>query len=83
MIMLFHDAVFAAVEGTHETLVPVGVTERYLDVFSHRNAEVVVCKSCAMARGITANMLVANCRLGGMNDFHAHVALDGCKAVCF
>ena len=83
MIMLFNDSVIVAVEGTYEGMIPVGPTERFAEVFAHPNAEIVVSKSCADARGITADMLVKNCRFGGMNDFHAHVALDDCKAVSF
>jgi len=83
MIMLFNDSVTVAVEGTYQMLVPVGPTERFAEVFSHPRAEIIVSKSSADVRGITADMLVMNCRFGGMNDFHAHVALDDCRAVCF
>lgn len=83
MIMLFHDSVSVAVEGVHEKMMPVGQPARFAEVFAHKNAEVVVCKPCAEARGITEDMLTANCRFGGMNDFHAHVSLDDCKAVTF
>ena len=83
MIMLFNDSVMVAVEGTYEKMIPVGPTGRFSEVFLHPNAEVVVSRCCADVRGITADMLVKNCRFGGMNDFHAHVALDDCKAVSF
>jgi len=83
MIMLFHDSVLVAVEGTHETMIPVGPPPKFAEVFAHENAEILVCKPCAVVRGITEDMLVANCKLGGMNDFHAHVSRDGCKAVTF
>jgi tRNA 2-thiouridine synthesizing protein D len=83
MIMLFHDAVMVAVDGAHEKMTPVGPPARFAEVFANPKAEVVVCKPCADARGITADKLVANSRFGGMNDFHAHVSLDNCKAVTF
>ncbi len=83
IIMLFNDSVMVAVAGTYERMIPVGPTGRFSEVFSHANAEIVVSKCCADARGITVDMLVKNCRFGGMNDFHAHVALDDCKAVSF
>ena len=83
IIMLFNDSVMVAVEGTYERMIPVGPTGRFSEVFAHASAEIVVSKCCADARGITADMLVENCRFGGMNDFHAHIALDDCKAVSF
>ena len=83
MIVLFHDSVMVAVEGTHEQMMPVGPPSRFAEVFEHPKAEIIVCKPCAEVRGITEEMLVANCKMGGMNDFHAHVTLDNCKAVTF
>lgn len=83
MIMLFHDAVTVAVEGSKEQMIPFGPPPRFDEVFAHANAEVLVCKPCADARGITADMLVADCKLAGMNDYHAHVAREDCKAVTF
>ena len=83
MIMLFHDAVTVAVKGAHEQMKPFGPPPRFEEVFSHVNAEVVVCKPCADARGIAEDMLIANCRLGGMNDFHEHVSRDDCKTITF
>ena len=83
MIMLFHDAVTIAVEGSHEKMLPVGPPPRFAEVLAHENAEVVVCKPCAEARGITEEMLTDNCKLGGMNDYHSQVSRDDCKAVSF
>ena len=83
MIMLFHDAVTIAVKGAHQKMVPFGPPSRFDEVFSSPNAEIIVCKPCAEARGITEDMLVANCKFGGMNDFHAHVSRTDCKAVTF
>lgn len=83
MIMLFHDAVTIAVQGAHEKMIPFGPPPRFAEVFAHPRAEVLVCKPCAEARGITAGMLVENCKLGGMNDFHAHVSRPDARAVTF
>ena len=83
MIMLFHDAVTIAVKGAHQKMIPFGPPPRFDEVFAHPLAEILVCKPCAEARGITGDMLVANCRFGGMNDFHVHVARAECKAVTF
>ncbi len=83
VIMLFSDAVMIAVDENYETIIPPGSRECFWKVLSHPRAEVIVSKHCAETRGIYAGELAGNCRLGGMNDFHAHVALDGCKAVSF
>ena len=81
MIMLFDDAVLLAVEGAYEQLFAVGPSEGFSEVISHPHAEVIVSKVCADVRGIRKDMLVKNCRFGGMNDFQAHVALEDTKAV--
>jgi len=83
MIMLFHDAVTVAVKGSHEKMIPVGPAPKFQDVFDHKNVEIIVCKPCAEARGLTEEILVSNCRLGGMNDYHAHASREDCKAVTF
>ncbi len=83
VIMLFHDAVTIAVKGSHEKMVPVGPPPRFAEVFAHPDAEVIVCRPCAEARGISEDVLVANTRLGGMNDLHAHASRDDCRIVCF
>ena len=83
MIMLFHDSVSIAVEGTYETMSPVGPPAKFAEVFAHPGAEIIVCKPCAAARGIREDMLVAGCAFGGMDDYRAHVAQDGAKAVTF
>ena len=83
MIMLFHDAVTVAVKGAHQKMVPFGPPQKFDEVFSNANAEIIVCKPCAEVRGITENMLIANCKIGGMNDFHSHVSRTDCKAVTF
>lgn len=83
MIMLFHDAVTIAVEGAYQKMVPFGPPQRFEEVFSNPNAEIIVCKPCAEVRGITEMMLVSNCKMGSMNDFHAHVSRTDCKVVSF
>ncbi|MFQ5661147.1 MAG: DsrE family protein [Gammaproteobacteria bacterium] len=83
MIMLFHDAVTIAVDGAHQKMVPFGPPQQFQEVFSNPNAEIVVCKPCAEARGIKEEMLVSHCRLGGMNDFHEQTSRPDCKAVSF
>jgi tRNA 2-thiouridine synthesizing protein D len=83
MIMLFHDAVTIAVDGAHQKMVPFGPPQKFEEVIVHSNAEVIVCKPCAEARGIREDMLIAGCRLGGMNDFHEHASRADSKAVSF
>lgn len=83
MIMLFHDAVTIASEGAYPKMVPYGPPQRFDEVFSDQNAQIIVCKPCAEVRSITEDMLVANCSFGGMNDFHEHVSRPDCKAVSF
>jgi len=83
MIMLFHDAVTVAVKDAYAKMVPFGPPQRFDEVFSNSNAEILVCKPCADARGITEEMLTSHCRFAGMNDFYDHVSRDDCKAVSF
>ena len=83
MIMLFHDAVTIAVKGAYEKLVPFGPPPRFTEVFSHPNAIIFVCKPCAEVRGIVADMLIAKCSMGGMNDFHQHASRADAKVVTF
>jgi len=83
MMMLFHDAVTIAVDGAHQKLVPFGPPPRFDEVFSNTDAEIIVCKPCAEARGISENMLLADCKIGGMNDYHAHVSRVDCKTISF
>ena len=51
MIMLFHDAVSVAVKDAAALLVPVGPPPKFAEVLLHEQAEVLVCKPCAEARG--------------------------------
>ena len=83
MIMLFHDSVTIAVEGCYEKMIPVGPAPAFEEVFANKNAEIIVCKPCAEARGISESTLVENCRFGGMKDFHDHLSREEAKAVTF
>lgn len=83
MIMLFHDAVTIAVDGAHQKMIPFGPPQKFDEVLAHARAEVIVCKPCAEARGIREDMLIASCRMGGMNDFHEHLSRADSKAVSF
>jgi sulfur relay (sulfurtransferase) complex TusBCD TusD component (DsrE family) len=83
MIMLFHDAVTIAVEGAHPKMVPFGPPQRFDEVISNPDAKIVICKPCAEARGIGEEMLMANCTMGGMNDFHEQTSRTDSKVVAF
>lgn len=83
LVMLFHDAVMVAVEGVHRMLIPVGPPPRFAEVFADPRAEIVVCRPCAEARGISADALAAGVRFGGMDHFHAQASRDDCKVVAF
>lgn len=83
MIMLFHDSVTIAVEGSYGKMIPVGPAPAFEEVLGHKNAEVIVCKPCAESRGITDSMLVENSRFGGMKDFYDHLSREDAKAVTF
>jgi len=83
MIMLFHDSVTIAVEGSHQKIIPVGPPPKFAEVLSNPNARVLVCKPCAEARGISEEILVSNCKLGGMNDFHKDASLTDARTVTF
>jgi sulfur relay (sulfurtransferase) complex TusBCD TusD component (DsrE family) len=69
--MLFHDAVYMAVEGAGAKLVPVGPPNRYEEVATHPKAKLWACEPCVEARGLAAAALDRRVKLGGMNDFHA------------
>lgn len=83
LLMLFHDAVTVAVKGASDKMIPVGPPPKFAEVLTHPNADVVVCKPCAEARGISQEQLAEGCRFGGMGDFHARLAQEGCKSVSF
>ena len=82
-IMLFHDSVTIAIEGSHQKMIPFGPPPKFAGVLENPNAKVLVCKPCAEARGITPAMLLKQCPLGGMNDFHKELSRPDSKAVSF
>ena len=83
MIMLFHDAVTIAVQGAHQKMVPFGPPQRFDEVISNPNAKTVVCQPCAEARGISEDMLITKCTMGGMNDFHEQTSRTDSRVVAF
>jgi tRNA 2-thiouridine synthesizing protein D len=70
-LMLFHDAVYMAVEGAGAKLVPVGPPNRYEEVAAHPQVTLWACKPCVEVRGLAAATLDRRIKLGGMNDFYA------------
>jgi predicted peroxiredoxin len=82
-LMLFHDAVHMATEGTAAKVVPIGPPPRYEEVVSHPNARVLVCKPCAEVRKIGEAALDKRVTMAGMNDFHAAAAREGARVVGF
>ena len=83
MMMLFHDAVTTAVDGTHQKIVPFGPPAKFAEVFSNPNAKVLVCKPCAKVRSINEDMLVKNAAFGGMSDLHQDVSRADAKFISF
>jgi tRNA 2-thiouridine synthesizing protein D len=69
-LMLFHDAVYMAVEGAGAKLVPVGPPNRYEEVAAHTKAKLWACKPCVDVRGLAGAALDRRITLGGMNEFH-------------
>jgi tRNA 2-thiouridine synthesizing protein D len=82
-LMLFADAVYAAVDGAAVSLVPVGPPNKYEDVATHPNARIFVCKPCLEARGLSAALLDARVRLGGLDDLYAAAKQPEAKIVNF
>jgi tRNA 2-thiouridine synthesizing protein D len=70
-LMLFHDAVYMAVEGAGAKLVPVGPPNRYEEVAAHAKVTLWACKPCVEVRGLAGAALDRRIKLGGMNEFHA------------
>jgi tRNA 2-thiouridine synthesizing protein D len=70
-LMLFHDAVYMAVEGAGAKLVPIELPNRYEEVAAHPKATLRACKPCVEVRGLAAAPLDRRVKLGGMNEFHA------------
>ena len=82
-IMLFHDAVHMAVDGTAAKIVPFGPPSRFEEVVSHARAEVLVCSPCAQARRLSEGVLDKRTKMAGMNEFHAAASRDNARVVCF
>jgi tRNA 2-thiouridine synthesizing protein D len=82
-LMLFADAVLAAVDGAAVRLVPVGPPNRFEDVANHPKATLLCCKPCLEARGLDAAGLDKRVSLGGMNEFHAAAQKPDARVVNF
>jgi sulfur relay (sulfurtransferase) complex TusBCD TusD component (DsrE family) len=82
-MMLFHDAVFMAVEGAGAKLVPVGPPNRYEEVAAHPNVALWACRPCVDARGLSHSSLDKRIKLGGMNEFHAATKRADTRVISF
>ncbi len=82
-LMLFHDAVHMATQGTAEKLVPVGPPPRFEEVVSHAGAKVLACKPCVTVRQLPEANLDKRIALAGMNEFHEAAARENARVVCF
>jgi sulfur relay (sulfurtransferase) complex TusBCD TusD component (DsrE family) len=82
-LMLFHDAVFMAVEGAGAKLVPVGPPNRYEEVAANPNVTLWACRPCVDARGLAHSSLDERVKLGGMNEFHAAAKQADTRVVSF
>lgn len=82
-LMLFHDAVHMATDGVAEKLVPVGPPQRFEEVVSHANAQVLACKPCLEVRKLAEDKLDERIRLAGMNEFYAAAARPEARVVTF
>ncbi|HLZ99881.1 MAG TPA: DsrE family protein [Steroidobacteraceae bacterium] len=82
-LMLFHDSVHMATQGTAAKIVPFGPPARVEEVLSHAGAKVLVCKPCAAARCLNEANLDKRVSMAGMNEFHAAAARENARVVCF
>lgn len=82
-LMLFHDAVHVATQGTAEKLVPFGPPPRFEEVLSHAGAKVLACKPCAQVRHIAEADLDKRVTLAGMNEFHTAAAREDARVICY
>src|SRR5260370_39504620 len=76
-MMLFHDAVYMAVEGAGAKLVPVGPPNRYGEGAAHPKATLWACKPCVEVRRLAGATLDRRIKLGGLNDFPAAPQVAG------
>jgi tRNA 2-thiouridine synthesizing protein D len=82
-LMLFHDAVFMAVEGAGAKLLPVGPPNRYEEVAAHSKVSLWACKQCIDVRGLAGVPLDRRIKLGGMNDFHAAARAPDARIISY
>jgi tRNA 2-thiouridine synthesizing protein D len=82
-LMLFHDAVLMAVEGSGAKLVPVGPPNRYEEVAAHPKAALWACRPCVDARGLAPSSLDQRIKLGGMNEYHSVAKQPDAKVINF
>lgn len=82
-IMLFHDAVHFATEGTAAKIVPFGPPQRFEEVVSHAKAAILVCQPCAQVRHLSEAMLDKRTKMAGMNEFHAAASRENTRTLCF
>jgi len=83
VIMLFHDAVHMATEGTSDKIIPFGPPKRFREVIDHQNSEIWVCQPCVDVRKISAKSLDPKIKIGGMNDFHSAAKHGDARVVNF
>jgi tRNA 2-thiouridine synthesizing protein D len=82
-LMLFHDAIHLATEGTAAKVVPFGPPQRFEEVVKHAGATVLACKPCADVRHITEASRDKRIKMAGMNEFHAAAARPDARVVTF
>jgi predicted peroxiredoxin len=82
-LMLFHDAVFMAVEGAGAKLVPVGPPNRYEEVAGNPKVTLWACRPCVEARGLPSASFDKRIKLGGMNEFHAAARQPDTRVISF
>jgi tRNA 2-thiouridine synthesizing protein D len=82
-LMLFHDSVHMATNGTAAKVVPFGPPQRFEEVVNHAGATVLACKPCADVRHITEAALDKRIKMAGMNDFYEAAARAEARVVNF
>ena len=82
-LMLFHDAVHLATEGTSPKIVPFGPPKRFDEVLAHKESQILVCKPCLEVRHISVESLRSGIKIGGMNDFHAAASGKNTRVLSF
>ena len=82
-LMLFHDAVYLALQGAGAQLVPVGPPNGFETVAAHPNATLWACRPCVEVRGLSPDSLDPRIRLGGMNDLHTAAKRPDAKLISF